>query len=49
LSRSEIYRRLADGSIKAGKNGSRTLVLMESLRDYIDALPRAEFRQSKAA
>jgi predicted DNA-binding transcriptional regulator AlpA len=45
LSRSEIYRRLADGSIQAVKSGTRTLVLTESLRDYLASLPTATFRR----
>ncbi len=44
FSRSEIYRRLAAGDIAAIKNGSRTLVLVASLRAYIEALPPATFR-----
>lgn len=43
LSRSEIYRRLADRSIQARKNGRRTLILTESLRKYIANLPSAQF------
>ena len=44
LSRSEIYRRLAAGDIHAVKSGSRTLVLMDSLRAHIASLPAATFR-----
>jgi hypothetical protein len=44
LSRSEIYRRLAVGDILAVKNGSRTLILMASVRDYLARLPAATFR-----
>jgi hypothetical protein len=43
LSRSELYRRLTDGSIHAVKNGGRTLVMVASLRAYLDALPAATF------
>ena len=49
LSRSEIYRRLADGSIHAVKNGSRTLILMDSLRTHLSSLPPARFGADKAA
>lgn len=49
LSRSEIYRRLAAGDIRAVKSGSRTLILMESLREHISSLPAATFRRPKAA
>jgi hypothetical protein len=43
LSRSEIYRRLAAGDLHAVKAGSRTLILMESLRDHLASLPAATF------
>ncbi len=49
LSRSEIYRRLASGDIRAVKSGSRTLVLLESLRAHVAGLPLATFRAPKAA
>ncbi len=44
FSRSEIYRRLADGRLRAVKNGARTLILMDSLRECLDTLPPATFR-----
>jgi excisionase family DNA binding protein len=47
LSRSEIYRRLATGDIRAVKSGSRTLILMDSLRAYLANLPAATFRAQK--
>lgn len=49
LSRSEIYRRLATGDILAVKSGSRTLILIDSLRAYLASLPAATFRTPKAA
>jgi excisionase family DNA binding protein len=49
LSRSEIYRRLAAGDIHAVKSGSRTLILMDSLRAHLASLPAATFRAPKAA
>ncbi len=49
LSRTEIYRRLATGDIRAVKSGSRTLILMDSLRAYLASLPAATFRAPKAA
>jgi hypothetical protein len=49
LSRSEIYRRLATGHIRAVKSGSRTLILMDSLRAHLASLPPATFRAPKAA
>ena len=48
LSRSEIYRRLSTGDIRAVKAGARTLVLMDSLRDHLSSLPVATFRAPKA-
>jgi excisionase family DNA binding protein len=47
LSRSEIYRRLATGEIRAVKCGTRTLILMDSLRAHIADLPAATFRHPK--
>lgn len=49
LSRSEIYRRLAAGDIRAVKSGSRTLILMDSLRAHLASLPPATFRAPRAA
>ena len=49
LSRSEIYRRLASGDIRAVKSGARTLILMDSLRAHVGSLPPAEFRTRNAA
>jgi excisionase family DNA binding protein len=47
LTRSEIYRRLAAGDIKAVKSGSRTLILMDSLRAHVASLPIATFHCPK--
>ena len=44
LSRSEIYRRLAAGDIRAVKSGNRTLIIMDSVREYLTSLPVATFR-----
>jgi len=44
LSRSELYRRLAAGDIRAVKAGRRTLILVDSLRDHVVSLPAAAFR-----
>ena len=50
LSRSEIYRRLSAGDIRAIKSGSKTLVLADSLRAFVASLPPATFRApSKSA
>lgn len=39
MSRSELYRRLKAGDLRAKKLRTRTLVLTESIRQYIDSLP----------
>ena len=44
ISRSELYRRLAAGDIRAVKSGSRTLIVMDTLRGHIEKLPVATFR-----
>lgn len=49
LSRSEGDRQLSAGHIRARKSGSRTLILWESLKAHVEALPEAEFRAPKAA
>jgi excisionase family DNA binding protein len=43
LSRSEIYRKLADGQLKAKKNGKRVLISYGSLTELLNRLPDAEF------
>ena len=49
LSRSELYRQLGAGHLRARKSGSRTLILWASLKAHVEALPQAEFRAPKAA
>lgn len=49
LSRSEIYRRLAAGDIRAVKSGARTLIPMESLKAYLASLPPASFGSGRIA
>ena len=44
LSRSEIYRLLARGKLKAVKSGRSTLVLMDSVVEHMASLPPATFR-----
>ena len=44
ISRSELYRRLATGQVLAVKSGTRTLILMDSLRAHLTGLPPATFR-----
>jgi hypothetical protein len=49
LSRSEIYRRLAAGDIRAVKSGSRTLILLDSLCAHVVSLPPATFGAPRVA
>lgn len=42
LGRSFVYELLAQKRLRAVKSGSRTLVLTDSIRDYLDGLPPAE-------
>jgi excisionase family DNA binding protein len=44
LSRSEIYRLLARGKLKAVKSGRSTLVLMDTVIAHFASLPEATFR-----
>ena len=48
LSRSQMYRRLTAGDIHAVKSGSRTLVLVGSLREHMARLPLATFGADRA-
>jgi excisionase family DNA binding protein len=43
-SRSEVYRRLTAGDIRAVKSGNRTLIVVESVRQHVASLPAATFR-----
>ena len=49
MSRSAVYRELATGNLRAVKQGSRTLVLVESIRAHLASLPVATFGPAKAA
>ena len=42
LSRSALYRKLAAGEIEAVKSGTRTLVVVASLRAHLANLPLAK-------
>lgn len=44
ISRSQIYRELSAGKIKALKNGKSLLIEAESLRNHVANLPSAVFR-----
>ena len=43
LSRSEVYRRLISGDLRAVKKGRQTLILYESVKRLIESLPPAKF------
>jgi hypothetical protein len=43
VSHAQLYRWLVKGQIDAVKSGTRTLIVMESLRRHIASLPRATF------
>lgn len=44
LSKSEVYRRLAAKDLEAVKSGKRTLITVDSVRNYLANLPKATFR-----
>ncbi len=44
ISRSQMYRELAAGRIRALKSGRSLLIDMDSLRAHIASLPAASFR-----
>jgi excisionase family DNA binding protein len=44
LSRSELYRLIGAGRVRAVKQGVRTLIPMESLRAHLASLPAAAIR-----
>jgi len=44
--KTRLYEELAKGSITAKKSGTRTLIVLDSLRKYIEALPNATFRKT---
>ena len=39
ITRTELYRLLGEGAIKAKKSGRRTLIMMDSVREYVRGLP----------
>jgi excisionase family DNA binding protein len=43
-----VRRLLADGKLRAVKSGEKTLVLMESVREYVSSLPAAVYRKEAA-
>ena len=49
MGRSSLYEALKRGDIEARKNGRRTLILVQSLQDYLDDLPRYEPQATDAS
>lgn len=47
ISRSSIYNALGEGRLIAVKNGSKTLILLHSLRNLVENLPLATIRTAK--
>lgn len=41
-SRPTLYKLIREGRIRAVKNGDRTLIPAQSLKDFAESLPRAE-------
>jgi predicted DNA-binding transcriptional regulator AlpA len=48
MSRSSLYRRLGEGRLEARKLGSRTMVVAESLRAFLDSAPVVTIKPPKA-
>jgi excisionase family DNA binding protein len=44
IGRTTLYELIGAGKIKASKAGNRTLVMADSLRDYVDSLPTADIK-----
>ncbi len=42
-----LYQEIAAGRIEAKKAGTRTLIPAESLRAYVEALPKADIRTGR--
>ncbi len=42
IGRTEMYRQLGQGQIKAKKSDRRTLILIDSVRSYVERLPDAK-------
>jgi excisionase family DNA binding protein len=51
IGRTTLYEAIGAGKIEARKAGSRTLIVAESLRAFLNSLPAADIRtgQNKAA
>jgi len=42
ISRSSLYKLFSEGKITARKSGTRTLVLVEDLKRYVESLPEVK-------
>jgi excisionase family DNA binding protein len=49
ISRSEIYRLLSAGKLRAIKSGRTTLIVWTSVVEHLNGLPAATFRAPKAS
>jgi excisionase family DNA binding protein len=49
ISRSEIYRLLSAGKLRAVKSGRTTLIVWTSVVEHLNGLPSATFRAPKAS
>ncbi|MCB8883987.1 helix-turn-helix domain-containing protein [Acidisoma cellulosilytica] len=47
VARTSLYRLMSEGRLVAVKNGRRTLIRADSLKQYLASLPVADFRSSK--
>jgi predicted DNA-binding transcriptional regulator AlpA len=48
MSRSSLYRRLGEGQLEGRKLGSRTMLVADSLRAFIDSAPVVTIKPPKA-
>lgn len=47
--RTRIYELIGQGALDARRSGGRTLIMADSLRAYLENLPRAEIRTGQKA
>mgnify|MGYP006780909273 CR=1 FL=1 len=47
LSRTRIYNEIAAGNIRAVKAGKRTIIIADSLREFVRSLPPAAIGQKR--
>ena len=49
ISRSQFYREMRAGNLKARKRGATLLIMMEDLREFLTRQPIADMERPKAA